>query len=140
VELQARIPALRGLHPGRLAPALSRFALSAEPWTAAEVHRAIDRVLVGHGWAWIAAPRHPAGYLARVLREIDHVSQLSTTRQLVRSGASSQAYPDLNAAFAAVIPHVGLHDSPCEHGVIGVDDGGQAPRCAFCRRGIADDD
>jgi hypothetical protein len=137
--LQQRVRALRDVHPGRLAPSLSRFALvDPLPWTVEEVHDAIERVLARQGWTWIRRPQHPAAYLARILREIDHVSQLSTPKAAedpVRATSSlpiqARRYPNLHDAFeAATRPGINL----CDHGVGGADGLGRSARCAYCRR------
>jgi hypothetical protein len=116
---------------------LSRFALAdPQPWTVDEVHDAIERVLGRHGWSWISRPQHPAAYLSRILREIDHVSQLSTGNDQGISGR-----PTSNARQARPLPN--LHDTLeaetreginlCEHGVGGADERGSSARCAHCR-------
>jgi hypothetical protein len=97
VALQARIRTLAGVHPGRLAPALCRFALAPEPWSAAELHTVLEQVLRIRGWTWLSTPQHPAAYLARLLREIDHIDQPSAERagaQLTADAPRAAGGPD----------------------------------------------
>ena len=122
VALQRRIRTFQGVHPGRLAPALSRFASTDKPWSANQLRIAIERVLRLRGWTWLSNPEHPAGYLARLLREID-----PHDRPLEDTGAQLRA---LQAAEADERAGRNL----CAHGVGGADQHGRASRCAFCRR------
>lgn len=138
VALQRRIRALATVHPGRLAPALTRFASASEPWTAAQVHAALDRVLATRGWSWPTRPRHPAGYLARLLREIDHIDQLttsptSTAGPVHRAGGIAEL-EQLHAARCAEADELAGRNL-CPHGAAGADpEHGRSARCAFCRR------
>lgn len=134
MALQRRIRTLAAVHPGRLAPALTRFATAAEPWTPAQMHAAIDQVLVTRGWSWPTRARHPAGYLARLLREIDHIDQLTESRvggpaELEQQRATRRAEADELAGR-----------NLCTHGAGGADTSGRSPRCAFCRADRADQD
>jgi hypothetical protein len=124
LALQQRIHTLRGVHPGRLAPALTRFALAPRPWTAEELQASIERVLRLRGWNWLSTPEYPAGYLARLLREIDHADQPI---------ASAAAIEQLRA-LRLVEADERAGRNLCVHGVGGADEHGRAARCAFCRR------
>lgn len=150
VALQTRIRTLAGVHPGRLAPTLSRFALAPEPWTAAEVHAVLEHVLRVRGWTWLTAPQHPAAYLARLLREVEHLGPADPQRATDASNRagellgrpllgrprspgseSAEALRDLQIAERNEREGRGL----CVHGVAGADDrDGRAPRCSYCRR------
>lgn len=163
MALQARIRTLATVHPGRLAPSLCRFALAPEPWTAAEVHAVLERVLKVRGWTWLSAPDHPAAYLARLLREVDHIDQPSPERAsaVVTGYAFEGSERSVNndrvcdGPLSPVYRHQVPRQEPlvvlrnrqaaeqaereghglCAHGVAGVDpDSGRAVRCAFCRR------
>jgi hypothetical protein len=154
VALQHRIRTLASVHPGRLAPSLCRFALAPEPWTAAELHTVLERVLQVRGWTWLSAPDHPAAYLARLLREIDHIDQPSAERALGASSAGDAATQTGNRDGLRRDHRVNHHSSLelrtkqaaeraeregrdlCVHGVGGADPlTGVAVRCAFCRSG-----
>ena len=141
VALQRRIRTLATIHPGRLAPALTRFATAAEPWAAAQVHAALDRVLATRGWSWPTRPRHPAGYLARLLREIDHIDQLTTsptsptspTGPAHRAGGIAEL-EQLRAARQAEADELAGRNL-CPHGAAAADpEHGRSARCAYCRR------
>lgn len=130
VALQRRIRTLAGVHPGRLAPAVTRFAVAARPWTAEELQLCLDRVLKTHGWTWLSRPEHPAGYLARLLREIDDTDQPT---------AAASAAADRARAVRAAEAAERAGEDLCAHGVAGADARGHASRCAFCRRERAGD-
>ena len=144
-ELQALIPALAGVHPGRLAPLLNRFAFAARPWTAEELAAALTRLLRARGWDWPNALRHPPGYLARLLGEIEHRDQLSAAPPSVaRSrtpggprdyrGQRTTQLAELHRVQAETTAELAGHGL-CAHGVAGANPStGRAGRCAFCRR------
>lgn len=131
--LQALIPALRRVHPGRLAPALTRFTRAPRPWTAREVQHAGERVLRAHHWAVPDQLTHPAAWWARLLRDIDHAGP-------------SQDHSPLDPAAAAAAERATAHQRRateaaeragtdlCPHGFGGADTTARSPRCAHCRR------
>lgn len=154
-ELQARIRTLASVHPGRLAPSLCRFALAPQPWTAAELHTVLERVLKVRGWTWLSTPDHPAAYLARLLREIDHIDQPSAEQanaapRAAGQGAHTQSrslHREERGNHDAVIVQLRVQQAAelaeregrnlCIHGVGGADPvTGAAARCAFCRNGV----
>ncbi len=147
--LQRRIRTFAGVHPARLAPTLSRFATAPEPWTAAEMQDVLERVLRAKGWTWLSTPQHPPAYLARLLREVEHIDQAGgateehrTADRLSAAGvvagrpgsghaARELARRNLRAAERAELDGYDL----CTHGVAGADPlTAVAARCAFCRR------
>ena len=150
VALQQRIPTFAGVHPGRLAPTLTRFVTAATPWTAAEVHEVLELVVRMKGWTWLSNPQHPAAYLARLLREVEHQQPppSGTTPAPVATGdeAPTRTVVSLPSRERAALERIRRArqaaeraerdgDALCEHGVGGADpDSGASPRCAFCRR------
>jgi hypothetical protein len=120
-QLQHLVRTFAGVHPGRLAPTLTRFALAKQPWTAKELRDAIERVQRTHNRTWISLPRHSPAYLAWLLRDIspedNHDSTAEKLRDLQKAELREQQGENL-----------------CAHGVGGADlDTGRAMRCAFCR-------
>jgi hypothetical protein len=102
-----------------------------EPWTARELHEAIERVQRTRGWTWLSTPRHPAAYLARLLREIEALDQLS--ERVSPAAAARRAQAEREQLRQAEL-HERLGRDLCAHGVAGADpDTGTAFRCAFCR-------
>jgi hypothetical protein len=72
--LQALVPWLRHEQPGRLAPALTRFANASPAWTARDIVDAIDQVNQRHGWTSLTSQHvktRPAAVLAYYLRDLD---------------------------------------------------------------------
>lgn len=125
LDLRQLVPALHHVHPGRLTPALTRFATATEPWSARQLQVALEGVLRAHDWSWLHTPQHPASYLARLLREIDPADQPDTA---ARSRAE-QLRAQQHAQAAELAGH-----NLCAHGVGDADQNGRSTRCAFCRR------
>jgi hypothetical protein len=154
VAIQQRIPTFAGIHPGRLAPTLTRFATATTPWTPAEIHNVLELVVRMKGWTWLSNPQHPAAYLARLLREVEHDHQPPPSEAIEHTSAPaaaptggqhrtvvsrpSQERADLERmrqARQAAERAEREGDGLCEHGVGDADpDTGVSPRCAFCRR------
>jgi hypothetical protein len=136
--LQRRVSWVAGVHPGRLAPALTRFATAPVPWTAEQLVAAVDRMLAGRGWS-VAAERvrHPAPMLARLLRDLDHLDQLSTRPEPGPGVPTTQeSLSRLREVQRSEAAERDGRARLCEHGVAGADpETGRASRCAFCRRG-----
>jgi hypothetical protein len=73
-SLQALVPWLRHEQPGRLVPALSRFANASPIWTARDVVDAIDQVNDRNNWTSLTSHHvksRPAAVLAYYLRDLD---------------------------------------------------------------------
>ena len=102
------------------------------------------------GWTWLSAPQHPAAYLARLLREVEHSEPPGTTPLDPGTGIETIPQPravvslpsreraDLERSRrdrqAAELAERHGH-ALCDHGVGGADpDTGTSTRCAFCRR------
>ena len=137
-QVRRRVSWVAGVHPGRLAPALTRFATAPVPWTAQELVAAVDRMLAGRGWSVTAGRvRHPAPMLARLLRDLDHLDQLSVRPPPGPSvPTSEESLARLREVQRGEAAERDGRAALCGHGVAGADpDTGRASRCAFCRRG-----
>lgn len=72
--LQALVPWLRHEQPGRLAPALTRFAKASPTWTARDLIDAIDQINTRNHWTSLTSQHiksRPAAVLAYYLRDLD---------------------------------------------------------------------
>ena len=73
-NVATQVPWLASERPGRLTPALMRFATAATPWTAQDIDAAITTHSIRTGRGHIAADTirtRPAALLASILRELD---------------------------------------------------------------------
>lgn len=73
-NVAVQVPWLASERPGRLAPALMRFATASTPWTAQDVADAITTHTIRTGRGHISADAirtRPAALLASILRELD---------------------------------------------------------------------
>lgn len=123
-QLQRVIRTFAGVHPGRLAPVLTRFAIAEKPWTATQLRDAIERAQRAQRRDWISQPTAPHAYLAWLVRDIE-----STDNYL---GAVEEA-ERINRRVAELAELRG--ENLCRHGAGGADpQTGQSARCAFCRR------
>jgi hypothetical protein len=134
-ELQRVMPMLAGIHPGRLAPALTRFATAPTPWTGPQVAAAVHRMLAGRGWVLRAVQVQPAAYLARLLRDLDHLDQITSDPSAEAAHAPRDAAEMRQERRLAREQDRDQERQLCQHGVAGADqETGRASRCAFCRR------
>jgi len=123
-DLVNTVPWLRSERPGRLVPALSRFATARPAWTAQDVIDAIQTTRERRGLVTtltdIQIRTRPAVVLAAFLRQLDH--------------------HDDHPRLATIDPvELRCHQSECDHGWITVDQPPaghpQVRRCPHCRPG-----
>jgi hypothetical protein len=125
------MPMIGHVHPGRIAPAVTRFATAPTPWTAAALAAAVHRMVAGRGWTLRTAQVQPAAYLARLLRDLDHLDQ-----DTAPAGAQDPAQVEALRQERALAREreQAAQQQHCAHGVAGADPiTGYAFRCAFCR-------
>jgi hypothetical protein len=130
-----RIGWLRGQSWRRLAPTLGKFARNG--WTVRDVELAVRDVLAVRGHRVPSDLRHPAAYLAGILRDVDHEGvRPSVELDAHEAWLREQAAAERAARRARVLDVAGR----CVHGVpahgAGQPSRGVAP-CPECRRGAA---
>jgi len=123
-ELVHTVPWLRSERPGRLVPALSRFATARPAWTAQDVIDAVQTIRDRRGLVTtltdIQIRTRPAVVLAAFLRQLDH-------------HADHPRLPTIDPA------ELRCHQPECDHGWITLDQPPaghpQVRRCQQCRPG-----
>lgn len=101
---KGRLRWLSAVHGRRLAPTLSRFARAG--WTPRDVDRAVVDALAARGWRLPREIKHPAAYLAGLLRAVDPADRPGALdEQLAAAEAAQRAYE--RQLFVG---------TPCEHG------------------------
>lgn len=119
-----RLGWLAGVSAARLTPLLARFATA--DWTPRDVERAVVDALAARGWKLPRDLDHPVGYLAMLLREVDHEDRPGALDEYMAAVEAAQRAYDRLLAFGP----------PCEHG----QPGGAVPSprsgtvaCPLCR-------
>jgi hypothetical protein len=134
VAVQRLMPEFSGIHPGRIAPAVTRFATAPAPWTAEQLVAAIRRMCTHRGWAIATQQIHPAPYLAMLLRNLDHLDQITSDPSTEAAHAPRDAAELRQERLLAREHEHAQERQLCQHGVAGADEStGRASRCAFCR-------
>jgi len=96
LELAQAVPWLRTERPGRLAPALTRFATSNPGWTAQDLVQVIDAVNARLGYTSLTETHittRPAAVLAWYLRDIDPVADHPRAAAFTAGTAAEQRRP-----------------------------------------------
>lgn len=122
-DFQALVRTFAGVHPGRLAPTLTRFALADQPWSARQLRDAIEGAQRAQRRDWVSRPLHSPAYLAWLVRDIEATDNY----------ADELADAQRRRSRAAERSELHGHDL-CQHGASGRDPHtGRSHRCAFCR-------
>jgi hypothetical protein len=125
--VQRRVSWLRGVSARRTAPALGKFARAG--WTAEDVQLGIRDVLAVRGHVVPAELRHPAAYLAGLLRDLDPADRPTVLEDAFRAAEAAERH---------FHDHLRVFGAPCPHG----EPAGDVPTplrglilCPACRRG-----